>query len=419
MTYWSDKANQKKPRQAALCIVILVGFSIGLMAQAVRSHHAESATVPMRIEDNRIFVPLRVSGPNGRSEVVRFWVDSGGDAVFLSGVVARDLGLGASGAPFTAMGNTPSHAIAKPRLAIGGMKIDLTHVPVNAPLSKKSRDVFAGVAAGGFLPATVLSHYDVVFDYPDRSFTLARSGHLVHRGTPVSVSVQSTTGFARIDITVDGQAYGFMLDTGAAYTGLSLAVMDHWIRDHPSWPHSVGAVGAANMVGKQFDVTNELLRVPEMRWGPIQLRNVGMVSRPTEVYEKFVSKDMTGPIVGALAGNVLRQFRLDLDYPAGVAYLQPSGSNGASDLNCVGLIVQVKEDGVAVVSGVAQRNGYPEIRGVQAGDVLLRIGNHKVAGASLATILKYLSGTPGEKKHLTIRRGTVDLSVSATVFSHP
>ena len=373
----------------------------------------------MQVEDNRVLVPLRVSGPNGRSEVVRFWVDSGGDSVFLSGALAHELRLGAAGAPFTAMGDTPSHAIDKPRLAIGGMYIDLVHTSVDAPISEKSRDVFAGVSAGGFLPASVLSHYDVVFDYPGRRFTLAVSGHPAHRGTPVSMSVQSKTGFVRIEIAVDGQPYGFMLDTGAAYTGVSRIVMDRWIGDHPSWPHSVGAVGAANMVGKQFDVTNELLRVPEMKWGPIRLHNVGMVSRPAGVYEKFVSEDMTGPIVGALAGNVLRQFRLDLDYPDGMAYLAQDRLNVSSDLNCVGLIVRVNEDGVVVVSGVARRNGHPEIRGVQAEDVLLRIGNHDVTGASLATILKYLSGPPGETKRLTIRRGTQELSVSATVFPHP
>jgi len=143
-----------------------------------------------------------------------------------------------------------------------------------------------------------------------------------------------------------------------------------------------------------------------------------MESRPAGVYEKVVSEDMTAPIIGALSGNVLSQFRLDLDYPASMAYLELAGTGNFPDLDCVGLILQVKEDGV-LVSGVAQHDGHAEIVGVEAGDTLLRVDDHDVAGAPLALILEYLSGAVGEKKRLTVRRGEQQLTVSATVLSHP
>ncbi|HZD77160.1 MAG TPA: PDZ domain-containing protein, partial [Acidobacteriaceae bacterium] len=180
-----------------------------------------------------------------------------------------------------------------------------------------------------------------------------------------------------------------------------------------------GAVGAANMVGKQFDVTNKMLRIPEITWGRIQLKNVGMVSRPAGVYERFVSEDMTAPIVGALSGNVLRRFRLELDYPAGVAYLQPETTVNAADAACVGLIVQVKQDGVIVISGIPKHDGKMELDGIEPGDVLLRVDDHSVTGASLATVLDLLSGRPGERKRITIRRGERDVSVFATVSAYP
>jgi hypothetical protein len=148
------------------------------------------------------------------------------------------------------------------------MEIDLARVQVAASLSENSRNAFAGVQAEGILPATVLRDYDVVFDYPAHSFSLFQPGAGVHRGTPVAMLVKPQTGFARIEVAIDGKPYGFMLDTGAAYTGVSRTVMDQWITEHPSWRHSVGAVSSANMVGKQFDVTNELLRIPEIKWGP-------------------------------------------------------------------------------------------------------------------------------------------------------
>jgi hypothetical protein len=210
-----------------------------------------------------------------------------------------------------------------------------------------------------------------------------------------------------------------MFDTGAAYTGVSKKLMDRWINEHPAWPHSMGAVGAANMVGKDYDSANELLRIPEVRWGSFVLRNVGMVSRPTGTYENYVSADMAQPIIGTLSGNVLRHFRIDLDYPAEVAYLQWDLTGGNADLDCVGLIVQVNRDGTVMVSGTSQDHGHPEIPGVRAGDLLLRVDEHDVTGASLASIMQYLSGPVGERKRLTFRRGTNVFSINAFASRHP
>jgi C-terminal processing protease CtpA/Prc len=128
---------------------------------------------------------------------------------------------------------------------------------------------------------------------------------------------------------------------------------------------------------------------------------------------------MAAPIVGALSGNVLRQFRLDLDYPDGVAYLLFGGADSSFDLDCAGLIVQVNATGKVVVSGVAQHEGHPEIEGLESGDILLKVDNQAVTGAPLATILERLSGAIGTEKHLIIQRGDQPLTVSAEVTSHP
>jgi hypothetical protein len=400
-----------------LCALLLGGVE-RLAPQSNKSVPTRIASVRMRIRDNRVFIPLQVSGPNGKIKTVLFWVDSGGDIVFLSGPVARELGLREAGPIFNAMGHTRSHFVTKPGLALAGMKIELADVSVAASLSN-SKDAFVGVEAGGFLPATVLKHFDVVLDYPALIFTLARSGSITHRGVSVPMMVQPKTGFARVELEIEGERYGFLLDTGAAYTGISRSVMDDWAANHPLWHHSIGAVGAADMVGKEFDAGNELLRIPEIQWGSIRLRNVGMVSRSAGVYEKSVSEDMAGPIVGALSGNVLRRFRLDLDYPGGVAYLKLDGSSDFTDLACAGIVLEIKDNGDVVVSGVSRRDGVAEIAGVEPGDIILRVDDHEMTGSSLAMALDHLSGTPGHRKLLTIQRGGKVLSVSVTVTPHP
>ncbi|HKC62232.1 MAG TPA: aspartyl protease family protein, partial [Pyrinomonadaceae bacterium] len=125
------------------------------LAKQLELTRVRSATVRMEIHDNRIFVPLRVVGPRGKSVVVRFWVDSGGDIVVLSGLLAHELGLQPSGPVSVGMGETPLQAVTKPRISIAGMGIDLTDVAVVASPSATSRNAFAGVDADGFLPATV------------------------------------------------------------------------------------------------------------------------------------------------------------------------------------------------------------------------------------------------------------------------
>jgi predicted aspartyl protease len=405
----------------AFFVCAVLGSTAALSADPMQSASppARRAAVRMEVRDNRVFIPLTVSGPRGTALVATFWVDTGGDSVILSGRLAHQLGLRLSDQASVGMNYTTLRPATKPKLLIAGMPIDLTHVNVFASGGVADRNAFPGVAAAGFLPATVLMKYGVVLDYPKRVFILAQPGTLSHVGTPVKLEVNRKTGFARIEIEVGQQTFGFMLDTGAAYTGISRVAMDVLIREHPVWQHSIGAVGAANMVGKDFDASNELLRIPEVRWGPFALRNVGMVSRPAGVYEKTVSGDMSKPIIGALAGNVLRHFRIELDYAAGLAYLQSDGTDNFADLACVGIIVHVDPNGAVVVSGVSQRDGRPQVAGVNAGDLLLRVDRHEVTGASVALILHYLSGPLAEKKRLTLRRGTKAISVNTFVSQYP
>jgi hypothetical protein len=52
-------------------------------------------------------------------------------------------------------------------------------------------------------------------------------------------------------------------------------------------------------------------------------RVVGVTSQREGVFEHWMSSLMTAPIVGSLAGNVLGQLRVELDYPEQKLYLSP------------------------------------------------------------------------------------------------
>lgn len=370
----------------------------------------------MHLLDNRVFVKLRLIRPDGTSRSAIFWVDSGGDTLLLGKQLASDLALKAMGKVSGGnMGNN-FQPVTKPEMYIASMPLDLRGVTVAA--NTDSDEILPGLKAEGFFPATLLKQYDVVFDYPSRQFTLAEPGVLQHRGKAVPISIQPQDGFARIIMTIDGHPYGFMLDTGAAYSAISARFLQNWLTSHPSWTHSMGAVGAPNMIGKQIDLEAMLVRIPKIDWGPFVLEQVGMVARPARWYTT-TSQDMTAPIVGEIGGNVLRAFRVEIDYPDAMTYLEKRAHVNAHDLDAVGIILQAKPDGTFIVSGVASLDEGKTVRGIQSGDRLLRINGWKVTGASLAAALQALHGQVGEVKTLEIQRGSKLITVKTNVSSHP
>lgn len=115
-----------------------------------------------------------------------------------------------------------------------------------------------------------------------------------------------------------GVKYGFLIDTGASFTMVSEALLKTWGNDHHDWPRHTGAVGEAATLG---GMTLETMFVPQGRWGPSELGEFGVVSQREGTFERWMSSMMSAPIVGSLAGNVLKHFRVELDYPHEKLYL--------------------------------------------------------------------------------------------------
>ena len=374
---------------------------------------AKSGTVPIDLQDNRVFVNLTVARADGSLRKARFQVDSGGGSMILSESLKGDLGLKRSGPVVNDKGRRVEMVIA-PKVRIGGMPLDLTGVSVVVPVGSQG-EFTPGSGAEGFLPARVLRKYDVVFDYPAREFTMAQLGVLKHRGTAVPSPIGEKSGFPRIEVALDGEKYGFLLDTGAAYTMISETVLAQWRAAHPEWPHCTGAAGAANMIGGSFDAKAEMFRIPEMHWGTFNLHGMGVVSRPAGIFEKWMSNMMPAPIVGAIAGNVLRAFRVEIDYAHGVTYLEKGSDVDEHDLDTVGVIVGARPDGSYIIGGVVRRDGKDTVQGVEVGDKLVRIGNWEVKGATLADVLSALRGRPGETKTIILDRGGKEVTVERTI----
>lgn len=402
------------PKNLSLRLVVtFLCFGLcGDLSRAQPQNNAEpsSTTVALHVEFNRPFIDLQFIKPDGSPRTARFWVDTGGGAFLFCEPLAQDIGL-KLGEEVRAEGERFA-PITPPRTLLGTMAIDLEGARAFVTLGKKT--VTPGVDAEGLFPAHLLRRYHVIFDYPGRKFTLAKPGTVKPRGVRLETPINQGSGFPRLEVQIEGQTYGFLLDTGASFTMISREQLDAWLKAKPESPNVVGAVGAGNMGLGKTEADALMLGLASIDLGPFKLNGVAAVSRPKGTFEQYMSKMMTKPIIGALGGNVLRAFRIEIDYANNATYFEKTGS---LDTNLVmsGLTVVAREDGSYTVTTVAIQNGKPLIEGVLAGDHLIRIDKLDVTGASLATVVDALRGKSGEEHTLVLERDGKQLTIKAPV----
>jgi predicted aspartyl protease len=275
-------------------------------------------TVPLYIEGNRPYIDLTFRKPDGSTRSARFLVDTGGGAFIITEPVARDIGL-----KWDRTTNEQGSEFARPTflpvVALQNLAIDLSPDRVLVLVgAERILPVAAGGRSEGLFPGHLLAKYDVVLDYPNARFTLARPGALRPKGVALPMPVSGKTGFPRTELGVGGVTYGFLLDTGASFTMVSEELLKSWGRQHPDWPRHPGAFGEAKTLGGQ---TLETMFVPGAQWGTNPIGEFGVTSQGKGTFEDYMSEMMTAPIVGSLGGNVLKRFRVELDYANQTLYL--------------------------------------------------------------------------------------------------
>jgi len=278
----------------------------------------DRATVPLVVEGNRPFVEVVLRGADGTTCSGRFLVDSGGGGFLITEPLARDLGL-EWGEVQHEEGKAFARVTSKPDAFVGefALELDAERVAVVIGTDNLLPPVAPGHAEG-MLPAHVLARHHVVFDYPESTFTIARPGVLTPRGVALPMPVGRVSGFPRTELEIDGTKHGFLVDTGAAFTMVSEVFLKALGSAHTDWPRHSGAFGDARLLGGQ---TIETLFVPGARWESHELGEFGITSQGEGTFERWMSSMMAAPIVGALAGNVLRDFRVELDFAHETLYL--------------------------------------------------------------------------------------------------
>ncbi|SPF36731.1 putative PDZ/DHR/GLGF domain protein [Candidatus Sulfopaludibacter sp. SbA4] len=371
---------------------------------------AQPITLPMNLEGNAPIVELELTKGSGGVRKARFLVDTGGGAVIMGSKVVADIGAKTKGPAMSEDGArfAPLNPLT---VRAGGQDLDLSGVPLFGQIDAER--IGARDDAEGMIPGRLLRHYHAIFDYPGRTLTLAKPGSVEPRGVKLKAGIGPSNGFPRIEIQIAGQTYGFLLDTGATFTMISRVALEQWAKANPDWPTATGAVGFANMFGGKMESEALMMRISEMKIGSVSVANAAAVSRPDGTFEKYMSGMMTAPIIGSVAGNVLRNFRVEIDYQGGWVYLQ-RGSNSAPEPAAVGLVLTPGKDGALMVSAVSSKAAADVSSGVHPGDRLIAIDDAPMTGKVLTAAAEALQGMRDATKRLTLERGGERVAVTVT-----
>ena len=365
--------------------------------------------VPILIDDNRITVEAVITSREGRTEKVRAWVDSGNPDMWISANLADRLGL----AHLTPSGASPigkAYLVETPNsVNVSGFKLAVPG-SVRAIAFDNAR-VGPGIDAEINIPAPVLAQADIEFDYPAEQLGLQPAGKGEHNGRKVPITVNAKTSKVQFEGTLDGVNYEFGLDTGASYSFIDQSLVSILMQKHPDWPNLAGSVGASNIWGLPSDARMHLLRIPELRWGPLKLEQIGMGELPRS--SNHVPG--AGDVAGIVGGNVLKGFRIDIDYAAGIAYFDKDETLDNDHLDMVGLTLHPEPDGSYSILRAITPNGESPQSSISPSDRLVAVDGMQLSEMTMGSVIHALSGKPGESKVLTLEHAGRKYEVHATV----
>lgn len=397
-------------RESTWLLLIALCLTFG---PATAKTSPRSATVPLMVAHNRAYVEVEFSRSDGSARKARFWVDNGNPDLAISEALGRDLGLDISKPEKNEDGMSVTY-VTLPRMTIGGMALETEGS--HAAVILGDPHIFPEKQVEGILPSTVLKHYQVMFDYPGKRFTIAQAGILKARGKRIACDIDPATGMALMNVTIDGKLNNVTLDMGSPFTLFSEEVVQKLATEHPEWPRVQGAVGAANMFGAPYEAKSIMVRLPEMEANSLKVKNAAVVSMPKDFFHWY-SKKTARPATGAIGGNVLKAFRVMIDYPNSAIYLERKIDQPDRELNLVGLILAPSRDhdGRFGVRGIAQKEGKDTVENVLPGDKLLQVDGVDMQGLTMDSVIDSLRGKPGDIHTLLLDRKGKQFTVKAPV----
>jgi hypothetical protein len=378
-------------------------------------------TQVLRFEDleGAILVRAKLVSDSGRDTSGVFVLDSGAGFLALDLPLARLLGIadGDSGATVD--------LAARPltRLELGGLQMDQVRpvLTVDAGVIRRA----TGRPVLGLLGCALFRDRVVVLDYlegvlvllppeahPD---TLSLVAGLALSATAVAIPFRlAGDGKVLVSARVTGRAgrnrgkLTLIVDTGATKSVFFRAALDRHLPGWRAWP-ALRGLGAPTLTG---DASAELVRVPGIELGTPG-GGVARTGMDAAVLRGDLGEALAGdvgePVDGLLGYSFLKHYRIALDFPRGLLWLDPSRGDVRDRLEEYSHPGLQLENVGGAVRVLAVAGGSPAMRaGIRTGDELVAIDGAAVSGLDVVTVSRQLEGAPGTALTLRLRRKGVE-----------
>lgn len=305
----------------------------GLGALAAR---AEDVVLPTQYDQDRFFVVPVIAG----GDVFRLLTDTGGGVLFFDDAAMR-LKLSVSG---VSLSDYKGMAAKFPEFEEGkgiptpkteGDVIPIAPGPVRMRLSWLTKDIDGIIGQGWFGDRVWTLDYPgrKMMVHPDGKVTTSEKAHLLELGFRTNDQGKRIMNYPRIEVSIAGKTINMLLATGStmaitadalkaigdegpavrAVSLISDSVFDEWKKDHPDWKVIANAEESSG---------EPMIEVPELTIGGFNVHKVWFGQRPDNNFIDHFSNWTDKPVVGAIGGNVLKEFRVVLDYPNSKAWLE-------------------------------------------------------------------------------------------------
>jgi predicted aspartyl protease len=359
-------------------------------------------SVPVEVYQHHVFVRVRVNG----SEPLSFLLDSGAGATVIEKRRADALGLKSEGKLGAhGVGGSADYSLGRlDSLMVGGAVLRRQNVVIMA--LPDIGDVL-GRPLDGILGYDFISRFVVTIDYSHQVVTLTEPGAWTAPAGARAVPLELLQNVPVVQASCDGRYAGrFVVDTGNNSTVLLHApfVREHKLLERASRKIDMRSLGAG---GQE---THTMVRMDSLVIGGLT------VPRPL-VSLSLASTGMTGAgtqLAGNIGGWILERFTVTFDYDGRKMYLEP-GPKLAEPMSIGRIGWQV-----ARIKGhlevVAVSEGTPAAEaGVEAGDVLLKLGDEGLGDVDVPALRRLTDQDPGTRLRFEIRRDGQTRQVELTL----
>ena len=383
----------------------------------------------LRFEDLEgvILVRGNLVSVSGRDTTGSFVLDTGAGFLALDLGLARLLGV-ADSVPAAAAVALAARPLA--RLELGGLQMDQV-----APVLTVDAGVIRRVTGRpvlGLLGQALFRDRVVVLDYLESTLVLLPPEPTTALPTTAPPTAASPSPVASLGLSATAVAVPFRLagdgkmlvsswvtsragrpagkltlivDTGATKSVFFRAALDRRLPGWTAWP-ALRGLGAPTLTG---DASAELVRVTG-----IELRAPGGTVARSGVdaavlaggLGEVLANDVGEPVDGLLGYSFLKHYRIALDFPRGLLWLDPSRGDVRDRLeeySHPGLQLESVGEEVRIF---AVAKGSPAARaGIRVGDELMAIDGESVSDVDVVAVARRLEGAPGTTLLLGLRRG--------------